>query len=431
MADKYVDNGAASSASPYESWATAATTLLLAVDQVADGEKIFVASDHTESPGSQTYTGSADPVNPTTIISALQGSSPVSYQVFQNVQIDCSNDIFWVGEITIYGMHFETVDDLIQNGVANVKLIDCKHTFGASSSQIHLGGNATHIFTLENTDLVWTSAPSAGLMLMNNSFVFNWYGGTLTITAGSPTFLLNSPNDTGIADIQGADLSDLTSDIFNLDSVGSIFYNLSNCILGVGVGIATGTIDEVNQRILVSNCDDTTGNQLFRLDYEDYYGSTVQDSVIFFNASDGITPISWKMATTGNANESEGRGHVTPWITGWLDSPGSKTLTVNIYHDDATAFQDDEVWCEFEYLGNAANTLSTFVVDAGKRADILATPAARTTITDPGWTAAGSNEKFYALAATVVIGRVGPVRARVHLAKPSDTMYVDPIIVVT
>ncbi len=63
-------------------------------------------------------------------------------------------------------------------------------------------------------------------------------------------------------------------------------------------------------------------------------------------------------------------------------------------------------------------------------ADISATPVDHDNNTE-SWTGTSgfSNENKITLSVTATVNRVGPVIARVHLAKPSTTIYVDPLIV--
>jgi len=60
--------------------------------------------------------------------------------------------------------------------------------------------------------------------------------------------------------------------------------------------------------------------------------------------------------------------------------------------------------------------------------DITSTPADQTT-NATAWTETLTNDNEFELAVTVTVNRVGPVIARVCLAKPSTTIYVDPLIV--
>ncbi len=177
----------------------------------------------------------------------------------------------------------------------------------------------------------------------------------------------------------------------------------------------------------MSGCDDTTGNDLYRLEYVDYWGSTVHDDTIFLAASDGTQGISWKMVSTANAVEFS-EPTKSPPIYSWVDATGSTTFTVNMVWDSASDIQNDEAWLEIEFLEASADVDSAFTND--RMAGISGTPADQTNNTE-SWTGTSgfSNENLIELAVTVTVNRVGPVIARVYLAKPSTTIYVDPLIV--
>ena len=69
-------------------------------------------------------------------------------------------------------------------------------------------------------------------------------------------------------------------------------------------------------------------------------------------ASDGTTPISWKIVTTANCNYS--MPFECPPIAIWNDTTGSAvTATVEGIWGGGAVPNDDEVWLEVEYLGDA------------------------------------------------------------------------------
>ena len=146
-------------------------------------------------------------------------------------------------------------------------------------------------------------------------------------------------------------------------------------------------------------------------------------------ASDGVTPLAWKMVTTANAEYP-----LLPLESGettfWNDTTGvAKTLTVDIIHDSLTALKDDEVWLEVQYLGTTGFPLGSFINDC--KAGALTTAAAQTASTAT-WTTTGlTNPNKQKLEVTLTPQEKGYYIARVNLAKQSYTIYTDPLIVVT
>jgi len=177
------------------------------------------------------------------------------------------------------------------------------------------------------------------------------------------------------------------------------------------------------------NCDNADTN--YQMWIEDYTGSVKHETTLIktSGASDGTTGISWKMATTANA-EYPILALKSPEFMVWNDTTGSsKTVTVDILHDSATNLTDAEVWLEVQYLGTSGYPDSTFISDA--KADVLATAADQSTAGGT-WTTTGmTNPNTQQLSVTFTPQEKGPFICRVLLAKASYTIYVDPLAVVS
>ncbi len=437
MADLFVNDGG-SNTSPYETWAKAAIVFGTAVTASSAGDRLIVGHDHAESPGvNTTYILSGTAAAPNLIISATStaGGSVVTYNKADNVQIDLSTGVFDInlrGHGKFYGISIKIGDDLIANSSSKAVLYweDCELELTAGGSIFALGHQqAENTFILKNTNINFSGGNiNAGFNLKEGQ-IFKWSGGTLSWTGTQPTALFNVGEDTYTLTKEGVDLSSITSAFIDISDAAIIIAHFHHCLLNSSVSITTGTIAETGTRILLSGCDDSTGNDLYRLDYIDYWGSTVHDDSIFRDdgTSDGTTNISWKMVSTGNAAEFS-EPTVSPPIYSWVDDIAENTFTVNLNWDSASNLQDDEVWLEIEYLEASADTDSAFAND--RMTDISSTPVDQTNNTET-WTGTSgfTNENQQEVVVTATIGRVGPIIARVYLAKPSTTIYVDPLIV--
>jgi hypothetical protein len=162
-----------------------------------------------------------------------------------------------------------------------------------------------------------------------------------------------------------------------------------------------------------------------------YGGDVYSDTAVFrtSGASDGTTPLSHKMVSSGNSKFAWPL--YGPEMVIYNSVTGSsKTVTVEIVRDiAATDLTDAEVWLEVEYLGTSGFPLALFAKD--RAADVLATPAAQDA-SSVGWTlggfgTAGTKQK---LVVTFTPQEVGIIRCRVALAKASTTIYVDPLLTV-
>ena len=120
---------------------------------------------------------------------------------------------------------------------------------------------------------------------------------------------------------------------------------------------------------------------------------------------------------------------VSPEIVVWNDTTGAaKTVTVEIVTDGVT-LTDGECWLEVMYLGTSGVPLGTLIRDA--KADVLASAANQTSSSET-WTTTGLTTPIkQKLSVTFTPQEKGFFIARVVLAKPSTTVYVDPKLTVT
>ena len=141
-------------------------------------------------------------------------------------------------------------------------------------------------------------------------------------------------------------------------------------------------------------------------------------------ASNGTTNFSMKMVSS-DKNKEMFTALISTEIMGWTSSTTTKTFTIEGVWDSATNIQDDEIWMELRYPANNTNPLCAFATD---RCAVRGTPADQTA-SSATWTTTGlTNPNKFKLSVTVTPGKVGPICARVYLAKPSTTVYVDPLI---
>ncbi len=432
MANIFVDDGGSNTA-PHETWAKAATTFLVGVDAAAAGDDIIIGHDHSEAPGAQTYVFPGTPTSISRVISATStaGGSVITYNKADNVQVASTSDITFRGHVHFYGVSFSVADDIfIQTSVTYILFDDATLLLTGTNSNFRLGSAAGQIeVTFKNTDINFTGGGTTVGFLPNGPTVINWFGGTQSWSLTQPTALFNANDENQLWTFHGVDFSAITTGLVDISDNSDIKVTFAQCLINSGASITIGTVQAQGTRILASGTDDSTGNKLYRLDYLDYWGSTVHDDVIFRDdgASDGNNNISWKMVSTANAVEFS-EPTKSPPIYSWVDTSGSTTFTVSVNWDSASDLQDDEVWLEIEFLEASADTDSAFSDD--RMTDISSTPVDQANNSEV-WTGTSgfTNENTQEVAVTATVNRVGPVIARVCLAKPSTTIYVDPLIV--
>jgi hypothetical protein len=231
--------------------------------------------------------------------------------------------------------------------------------------------------------------------------------------------------------VQGFDFSALSSSVNIVKALGdggvvAIFRDCKLPASWSGALVTSGQT-KLGSRVEMHNCDNADTN--YRIWVEDYAGSIKSETTIVRTggASDGTTTLSWKMASSANTHYGVG-GLASPEIVKWNETTGSSiTATVEIVTDNVT-LKDDECWLEIQYLGTSGFPLSLFSADA--KADVLATAVAQTTSTET-WTTTGlATPVKQKLSVSFTPQEKGYVHAVVKLAKPSATVYVDPLLTI-
>ncbi len=438
MAIRFVDNGASATADPYDTWDKAAVTLAIAITgastNLAAGDDVHMAADHTETPSGPTYAFPGTAAAPNRVISVTQGTT--TYNKADNIQIDTSGttDFNINGHVKFYGASFRVGDDYnFKGSPQDILFDDCTFEMDRVDGNMAMGNAAGQCTVrFKNSTVNFSGGGTAANFRFPNTTKFYWNGGLLSHSGTMPTALFDGMDRDILISMTGVDLLSLSTAtaLVDVSDNADIKAEFHHCVKDPDLTLTTGTIASVGTQVLWSGVDDTTGNDLYNFEYVDYYGSIVHDDAIFVTsggASDGTTPISWKMVTTANATEFS-EPLISPPLVVWVDGTGSKTFTVQCLWDSVTDIQNDEIWLEVEFLEASADTDSAFANDG--LANILATPADQTT-NSTAWTESLTNDNEFAIAVTATVNRVGPAICRVHMGKPSTTVYVDPKVTVT
>jgi len=104
-------------------------------------------------------------------------------------------------------------------------------------------------------------------------------------------------------------------------------------------------------------------------------------------ASDGTTPISWKIVTTASATWTFPFSSLP--ISLWNATTGAnRTVTVYGVANSATVPNNDDIWIECSYLGSSSSPLASF--KSNTKDSILGTNAALTADTTSAWDSAAT-----------------------------------------
>jgi len=434
MASYYVWSGAAGSANG-SSWANAYTTLTTALSGKAGGDVFYVSHDHAQSTaGAVTITSPAPSAsNPIKVICVNRAGSvpPVSADrratatvtTTGNASITLQESAHYDGITFIAGSTGTTANISLNSNNAWYRLDNCSLQLagGGTSNKIFLG-NIGVLAEFNNTTASFANVTqSIGL-----SGVLKWRNTPSALLGTIPTSLFTNAAFAG-GDIEciGVDLSAAGSGKTIVNATGSgisVVYKFIDCKLDAAVTKASVPSDSAVMADFIRS--GATGN--YAVHRARYPGTLTEETTIVRTggATDGTTPISWKIVTNSKSYYSQ--PFECPPIAIWCDTTGSaKTATVEGIWGGGAVPNDDDVWIDVEYLGSSSSPQGSFVNDG--KADLLATAAAQTS-SSATW--GGSTTKFK-LNVTFTPQQKGWVYARVKCAKVSSTFYIDPLITLT
>jgi hypothetical protein len=433
MATYYVRSGAGGAGTGAD-WTNAFTTMVAALSGKAAGDVFYVAADHAETQASAM----------TLTFQGTEASPQYVYCVTHTGTVPpVSADLRTTGSITTTGANAMT----IQGGSFYIYGLTFNSGSGAGGSAFTIGANArSHRFDSCTLALPQTGSPlflftgtACRIILKNTTLSYasltantilrvaymSWDNVTLSGTA--PTTLFTDNGTGGQLVVTASDLSLLGSGktlIGSLGNSGSYPWRFIGCKLGSSVTVATTPPTNGAIGTDLINCDSGATN--YRTERYRYAGTqTVETTIVRTGgATDGTTPIAWKLITTANSE------WVMPFesmpMAIWNDTSGaSKTVTVYGVWGGGAVPNNDEIWIEVQYPGDASYPKGSVI--SSTKADGLAAGSA---VTSDGSTWGGSTTAFK-MAVTFTPQMKGPFNIVVKAAKVSSTFYIDPKPVVT
>lgn len=448
MADFYLKSGASGAANG-SSWTDAFTTMSAAANGMSAGDTLFVSNNHAESSAtSQTIPFPGTLASPCRIICVSDAATPpTAVATTATVTTTGGSSINIRGCFRMYGISFDCGSS---SSSASLTLCgtdqdyqiykDCNFRINTSSGSGNiLIGITSSSFesscTWENVGIRFGGALQG---IRPGQSRLRWRGGSLLSGGVQPVALIVVQPDHLDVQIDGVDFSNASAsmDVANAAASGAGLAVLRNCKLPTSWSGSLGTPSGFNVRIEMYNCDSGDTNYKFRA--SDYAGTIAEDTGVYHDggASDGTTPLSWKLTGSANAEYPAIRLE-TPEIATWNETVDGSTVTVSveIAHDGASALKDNEIWLEVQALTTSGFPLSTFVSDEISGNNIIdhATNAAAQATSSETWTgdtATGPNGSAtwhqLKLSVSVVPREVGWIIGRVCMAKASTAVYVDP-----
>lgn len=436
MANVYVRSGAVGTANG-TSWANAYLTLALAFTGSAAGDDFWISEDHSEQlgvvntllcPGTITapcriicvnHAGSVPPVSADLATTAVIGTTGAFNLTFTS---STTANYFYA-----YGIIWKTGSG---SSIGNQVWAVNKVTFENCSFQL----NST---AATSAHMIGTGTGAADITFMNCTWVFGASGQALNGRGGKVKFIGGSVAATGtlptnvIAQTSGTftttnflfdsvDLSTLTGKAIIAGTATASIIQLVNCKLAASYILGTvPTGNQITSLIISDNGSANTNQQILM------YGGTLTTeltNVRSGGASDGTTPISWKIASNGNNKRQ------IPIETFQIVVPnaltGSRTASIEIANN-TSALTTADIWVELEYLGTSGFPIGTFLSSG-----IVDPLAAGVTITSSSATWGGTLSNKQTISFAVTPSLAGLIRATVKIAKASFTLYIDPVITV-
>lgn len=341
----------------------------------------------------------------------------------------------------IWGVNFNVGNsgacnfNLCNNATSDLTLDDCQINFPSSGTGAVVGSGGTGTsakISLINTPVKFTGGTASGISL--SDCFFTWRNTPNAIPTGSQAAIANLFINTanrpctvlceGVDFIGGVGIAS-GKNLVGACPNGSIFQFI-NCKINSGVLIARPT----SPHCIIDLIDCGPAAAVSKMWRVMYQGDLNDDTTVYNLATDGTTPISWKIVTTANAKPQSpfecfaisrkvAAGTYAASYVNVTSATGSLTTT--------------DAWVEVQFLG-ANYALSSFVTSfgAGGSAPIPQIPAGTTpgAINTGGsaWVAplGGSPVNYKLLIPSFTTAIDGEVAFIVKFGKASLTAYVDP-----
>lgn len=423
-------------------WALAKATLgagIAAID--SPGDQVYVSQVHAESTaGSITHPFAGTVASPVKIYCGNDAAEPptAGATTATITTTSATASITFTGlAYEIYGIAFISGS----GGSGNNVISPCATsnglaTFQKCSFQLPTTGTSAAIrFEGSNSKVVWRDCDvkfgaTAQSLQPFAVIQFIWEGGSILAGSAAITSLFNFLANGERVEVNGVDLSAGAAGMNLVSAAGqNSKFVFRNCKLpGSWSGSVSSVTPGANSEIAMYNCDSSGTN--YRLWIKNQFGEVKHETTIVktSGATDGTTPLSWKMASGVDAEFP----HLTlssPEIVKWNDTTTSVTVTVDCVYDSVTNLKDTEVWLEVMYLSASGTPIGTYI------SDFVTDPvsaAADQTSSSATWTTTGiTNVNKFQVNVTFTPGMKGFIHARVKLAKASTTIYVDPLLTLT
>lgn len=435
MTTHYVDSNAAGAGTGAD-WANAFTTLNAAFTAGAAGDTYYVAHDHAQTQASAlTLTPKGTTAAPDFIVCVSSAGSvpPVAADLRDTATITVTGAFdlvlggqtlglaYWYG-INLHVGAGSSGQFRTGGSFTTHYMEECSFNHAGTSGALIIGSADPRLY-LKNHDFGFAVVGSAiscagGLMVVD--------GGTLIGAAVPATLFANNASGSKW-EFNGFDFSPKTSGALTAGFTIAASLVLNNCKLGGAVTFGTPTA--YFTLVDLNNVD--SGDTNYRGERHGYAGvQTTQTTTLIRTggASDGTTPISWKVVTTANCTNFK-KFACKPIMSEFNTAVGGAlTATVEFLHDSVTDLTDAEIWGEIQYLGTSGFPLSLFADDG--LVNLLSTPTDQAASTATWDTTGMANPNTQKISIAFTPQEAGIAVVNIYIGKASATIYVDPLVTI-
>lgn len=438
MTARYVRSGAGGSNNG-TSWANAYTSLAAAIaGSLVAGDDLWVADDHNETTAasvSLVFPGTAAAPNRIIAVNHSGSVPPVAADITTpgtqaQVSTTGASDLTISGHVYVYNLKFTAGSGanactLVFGDSSDYDLVmtNCAFKKGNTNSsgasvQIGSGTNNPCSIKWNNCTLEFSGNQQLRPIAVN----WEWKGGSVLGTA--PSVLFGGSGQHSRCLFEGVDLNNLVGSTVLVDVQASdMWIHFKDCKLNASLaGILNAPTSPGMTTVLLTRSG-SSGN--FRVEKHDYMADLTTETTIYHTggASDGTTPIAWKITPSGNAKWF--RPFECPPIALWNDViTGNITLTM-FGGFSAGLPNNDDVWFDVECLDTAGNPLGGFHTTT--KATALATNAANPSDSS-AWNSSPGTK--FSMAVTIPApAQKGVIYIYPKCAAVAGTMYLDPKVI--
>lgn len=407
----------------------------------ANGDRIFLGSDHSESysafglPGGFGNTGAfgtnvrilsvnrAGSVPP--VAADLTPGAVITGASSNPLTLDANCPLYWQG---ITFQQTSTAEIRI-NGTPNKShyFKDCAFKFTNASNTAKITTAIMARMVWDNTTVQFANvAQMIGGSYTGTQFDLTWINTPSAIQGATiPTVLFSAGLAawTQLATLRGVDLSALTTTIVQPPATGGMYkVLLDSCRIASGVtrlgfpaGVSFSDLDEVE----LVNCYDGTNviNERYTT-----AGTVTTDRTTYLSggAQDDVGNYSLKLVTGTRSDKFVSTLNCWTFDVENTLTGSSRTATVEII--SSGSLNNDDIQFLLEYMGTSGNPIASFI---GSLATVLTTSSALSA-SSATWNSPPATPQKQLLQVTFTPQRNGRVRGLVRLGKASSTVWVNP-----